>query len=60
MPRLDACLYLTEVISDYIHSPPKGNAMSPLLVYISRVLGIGDANISLLDMPLDDQTELIN
>jgi hypothetical protein len=34
--------------------------MSPLLVYISPVLGIGDANISLLDIPVDDQTELIN
>ena len=34
--------------------------MSLLLVYISRLLGIGYANISLLDMPLDDETELLN
>lgn len=35
--------------------------MSPLLVYISRLLGIGDAaNISLLSLPVEDLTELIN
>jgi hypothetical protein len=35
--------------------------MSPLLVYISRLLGIGEAaNIFLLGMPVDDLTELIN
>ena len=35
--------------------------MSPLLVYISRLLGIGEAaNISLLSLPVDDLTKLIN
>jgi hypothetical protein len=29
-------------------------------VYISRLLGIGEVNISLLSMPVDDLTELIN
>jgi len=31
-----------------------GNAMSPLLVYIGRLLGIGGVTISLLDMPVND------
>jgi hypothetical protein len=34
--------------------------MSPLLVYISRLLGIVEVNIFLLSMPVDDLTELIN
>jgi hypothetical protein len=35
--------------------------MSPLLVYISRLLGIGEVvNISLLSLPVDDLTKLIN
>ena len=34
--------------------------MSPLLVYISRLLSIGEVNIALLSMPVDDLTELIN
>lgn len=35
--------------------------MRPLLVYISHLLGIGKAaNISLLSLPVDDLTKLIN
>ena len=34
--------------------------MSPLLVYISRLLGIGGVNISLLDMLINAPKELIN
>jgi hypothetical protein len=60
MSRLGACLHFNGVTNDYIRSLLKGNAMSPLLVYISRLLGIGEVNISLLSMPVDDLTELIN